>query len=403
MKGDYEMTDEELLAPLRQEPPGVPTIDVRRAMAEGLRHRRRHFWTGGIASVAVVALLGGGGVLAAASMNGEPKPAPKPTPVSLPTTCKVSVLPYPPGMRSQVDGGDPSGHYLVGDYFGHDGVPKPLIWKDGFILAHPTIPGGTLSDINSHGEAVAAGWDPPGQNHGYVYKDGRVTKLKGGLSRTQVINDEGVVAGTLGDVIHGVPARWASSIAEPEKLPLPPGMKAGQVTGIAEDGTILGTVSSDARANAESGILWFPDGTYRLLRLAAAADQGARIFVPQSKTGDLIFGVEQVIDKARQETDSQMRYNVTTNSYESMSRPASELDRMPIADGRSVGTIGNGESNLPAMFAGPKELRLPVNGNQPRHYSMASLSDDGQVVGGTTSSLSGDAKLSDEPLMWICH
>jgi uncharacterized membrane protein len=151
----------------------------------------------------------------------------------------VAVLPTPAGAtRAEADGGDPSGHYLLG-YESIGRSSWSVIWKDGAVLARLAAP--SFYDINRHGVAVGAGAEH-NVSHGYIYRDGRATPLPGGPAAAEAINDAGVIVGGTGGSGEpdSVPIRWSSPAAEPEKLALPPGMNVGRAFGIAEDGTVVG-------------------------------------------------------------------------------------------------------------------------------------------------------------------
>jgi hypothetical protein len=366
------MTDDDLLAPLWAELSIHSTVDVRRAMAEGTRRRRRRNWTAGVTAAVIV-------VLVAVGVSAI-KPRPKPQPVT-PTGCAVTRLPA--GQpRTTVLAGDPSGHYVTGREVGADGS-RTVIWKDGKVEARPEAPGVRLSlgPINSSGVAVGSGI-VGNQTYGYVYRDGRVTRVPGGQASLTAINDAGVIAGELGRTGEAAPARWSSPGATPMKL-----SPAGLVTGIGEDGTILGT------AGDNEGMLWFPDGTSRVLRLPVQPGQRSRAFQPAAIVGGWVYGVDAAVSSAGWPSSARLRYSIADNRFERMETPG---DISGYADnGWAAGRTG---PMTPVVVAGPTVVSLPTAGTGPGQYEVRSISHDGHVIAGSVMTAGGET-----PLIWTCR
>jgi hypothetical protein len=399
MKEVNDMLDEEILAPLRQEPPGYPAIDVSRAMADGARRRRRRQWTAGVATAAAIVLVVAGGALAATTVNHRPAPKPVAT-TPVPTSCTVQALPTG-GLRTSVSAIDPSGHYILGEQ-SPDGYTHPIIFKDGVLVSRPANPSGNFSAINSHGVAVGMGY----VNHisqAYVLRDGRITPLAGGVSSARAINDSGVIAGVVGrEGFDSRPARWPSPDAAPEKLPVPPGQVWGVASGIAEDGTIWGQVITK---QVGSGAIWLPDGSLRLLTLTPQTGERLREFSITTVIGGWAYG-----NVSATRTDGwpgekyRARYNIAQNRYE----------RLPVLAGQAGGQAENGwivgyitdaktHASHPVIYAGSKIVRLPEYKPLPTtRYMVGPISRDGHIAVG--SSFTVDGKHPEEtPLIWTCR
>jgi hypothetical protein len=229
-----DMTDEQILAPLRTEPPGPPKIDVPRAMAEGARRRRHRQWASGPAIAVAVALVATGGVVTG-RRHAAPDPAATTPP---PKSCTVATLPTGDGSRTDVLWGDPSG-YLLGEQLPKGGNwSRPIVWKNGVIVSNPGVPAGyqVFVAINDHGVAVGSSM------YDLVYQ---AYVMRGGASDASGINDSGVIVGYVGHnsaptKLDGVPVRWPSSDAAPQRLAFATGWQFGEADGIADDGTVWG-------------------------------------------------------------------------------------------------------------------------------------------------------------------
>jgi hypothetical protein len=383
-----------LLSPLRGEPTTPSRVDLTRAMTEG-RRRRVRWWAGGAAIVALTGAAAAGGTVAVSALNGPaPRPAPRivtpsPPPIKLgPTSCTVTVLPADGARQAFVTGGDPSGHYLVGQIYGSR---KPVVvWKDGKIAARLTMPGASnraLRDLNSTGVGIATSTDAGDTPRSYLYRDGRFSPLKGGESTAVAINDAGAVAGVLGTAR---PAVWSSPTAAPVRLKLPAGATTGDVYGIDEDGTVLGAVG---RSNSEfTGYLWLPDGTGRRMPLPTVEGERANYFWPESIRNGWVAGRAVAESSDGGQSFTWYRYRVATNHYEPLPEVAGMSSRVA-ANGWVVGVNGS-----VTVFSDAGVLTLPSY-RTDEDYNVTSFSTDGLVVGGTSAA----ADLVNRPLMWRCR
>jgi hypothetical protein len=115
----------------------------------------------------------------------------------------------------------------------------------------------SFDDINSHRVAVGSSFSGDTQ-HAYVYRNGAVTRLKAARPRPSRSTRPVSSWAPWNPATGGLPARWSPAGAAPTKLPVPAGVVTGETAGIAEDGTIVGTV---APAHAgDTGYLWPPGG-----------------------------------------------------------------------------------------------------------------------------------------------
>jgi hypothetical protein len=402
------MNDDEfgalLLRPLAGEPAGPPRIDVAKAMRDGRRLRRRRWWTGGTAFAAVTATAVAGGVLAAATDPDKPRPDLPPDPI-LPAACVLEVLPLGAHKSVDVTGGDPSGTYLVGSSDPVYGKKHAvLVWRDGKLIADVPVPGDelTMSDINGSGIAVGSTNGVP--FYPVIYRDGKVSKLRGGLGRAVAINDAGVIVGMLGKYGEEVPARWATPDAEPQPLPIE-GVQAGpfaqQVVDLAEDGTIAG---SGGGGLSDGGYLWLPDGSRHGIKLPKIP--GAAGFKPGAFRHGWLYGLVMLRVSAASSGPAVMdgdgmtpyRYDPRTETWQKLPDPPYGVQ---IAGGANLSALAD-----PKIYVGDQILSLPPyapaveNGDA---FDIHALSDDARIVGGSTLSGRADPELDLRPLLWRCR
>lgn len=405
------MSDDELgvrlLRPLAGEPSGYPRIDVAKAMAEGRRRRKLRWWSSGVAVVALTGAAVGGGSLMATAMDQDPAPRPAPTAIATPkpsapaantpTGCTVTRLPTNGIKKAVLTAGDPSGHYLAGRlYLGGTGFNRPIIiWKDGKILATAAMPGSdqSIDDLNAAGVGVGTSFDTQERQHAYVYRNGTFHQLAGGEAGASAINEAGAIAGTLGAAYAGVPVRWSSATAKPVKLPLPKGAGLGDVAGIGEDGTIVGTVGP---ADGEgSGYLWFADGTTRTMTVPTVDGTKGTFFWPESMSNGWVVGRAVRDDKDGSRGFESYRYQISTGKYEPIAVPLDAFSRLA-----ANGWIAGVQNQLPVIVAGGRAVPLPPHGTNLQ-YVMSSFSADGKVAGGY--SVGDGTPVTNEPLMWRCR
>ncbi|MEV4709368.1 hypothetical protein [Actinoplanes sp. NPDC049316] len=395
-----------LLRPLAGEPAGPPRIDVARAMAEGRRRRLTRWWASGTAIVALTATTAAGGTLALSAV-GRPGTAPRPVatpvpsitaaaPLERPKDCTVTRLPTDGVAKALVTGGDPSGRWVVGRTYpaGKDDGSRPLvIWKDGKIADTVRIGGSDQSfeDINTRGAAVGYTFDPGVVP--YAYSNGKVTRMPGGEATVSAINDAGVAVGSLGPIYEGMPARWSSVTAQPQKLPVPPGTEFGTAADIDEAGNILGTVQPEGKEG--SGYLWLADGTHRAMPLPKVDGTKATMFWPESIRNGWVVG-RSVIDTKDERRFAFFRYRIDTGRYERLPAASGMPDRVA-ANGWIIGTarrpVITSEGNVTTELPGYRK----ATGRQD--YLIESFSDDGRTAAGYSSG----ENLSNHPLLWKCR
>jgi uncharacterized membrane protein len=409
MRDEDEMTDERavrLLHPLREEPEAPARIDVARTMVEGRRRRVLRRWSGGAALIALTSVTAGGGTLAVTALrDATPVPGPVTTATAsaapsavaaapaVPTGCEVTRLPTDGVKKSLVTGGDPSGRYLAGRLY--RASANTIIWRDGRILATPRVPGDDASfgDINRSGVAVGGGFVTSERQQAYVYRDGRLSELDGRGTTARAINDAGVIVGSMGMPYSGLPVRWDSAGAKVTRLRLPAGATTGSADGIAEDGTIVGSVASDDGSES-SGYLWLPDGTGRTMSLPPVDGEKANFFWPESIADGWVAG-RAVLDKPDgSRWFAAYRYRIADGTYEKLAGPG-----YPVLIAEN-GWVTSG-TQQPVIVAGEEQVELPLYPDAD-DYQVSSISADGRVVGGSGAAL-GEDQVGNDPLMWTCR
>ena len=129
---------------------------------------------------------------------------------------------------------------------------------------------------------------------------------------------------------------------------MPAGMTSGRADGVDEDGTVVGRIAADD-SRTESGYLWLPDGTGRVMEMPEIEGGPADYFWPESISNGWVAGraVDDRADGSRYFTS--LRYR--------------------IADGR---------------------------------YKISTFSADGRRLGGYTTDSDGE-QVGTEPLLWTCR
>jgi hypothetical protein len=300
---------EDQLGELGQEPPAANRIDVAETMREGRRRRRTRQIAGGTALGVAVLLAATGGIavgtirttqppLPAASKKTKAVVSPGP---ATPKTCKVTRLPTDGVVKSVVTGADHTGHWAAGRLYGTRarGDYPLVIWKDGAFQKTIDVSGEdqSIEAMNAKGDGAGSTFlngDVDNQK-AFAYVGGKVTLLPGDeQSVAAAITDAGVIGGSSGDR----PAVWRTPASQPELLPLPEGATSGSVNGIAEDGTILGTVGTPTADDATS-YLWLPDGKLRKIPFPKATEGDTKTVVQTNRFwGDAIRG-DWVVGTAR--------------------------------------------------------------------------------------------------------
>lgn len=196
------------------------------------------------------------------------------------TVCQAVALPVPAGTESEVNGGDPTGRYLVGrvEYPDRSAV---ALWQDGILneIDVSSLPNlrVDLHDVNRHGVVVGERTINNTSFHSdaFSYRDGVFTMLPplnpGEPTRALGINSRGDVVGTSGDGWRPVvwPARQPGTV---RALPLPAGATRALVTGIDEDGSVVGHL---APYPPGTPYLWPTRGRPRALPVPAGSMGGS--------------------------------------------------------------------------------------------------------------------------------
>jgi hypothetical protein len=414
-----------LLAALRDVSPAPPRVDLDAARSEARRRiRRRRLATGGgiIAAVTAVAIAV---PLAITAIHREPTPPPLPAEPTSVTCGTPQILPLPAGWSdTQFAAADPTGRFIGA---GPDTLNigyKVAIWDNG--EPHELPSDGTtrqrqLMAISSNGTAV--GWvatylsSVTAVNAGWIYFHGRLTELPvapalGAGTRVQpsAVNNAGTAAGTVDD---DTPIVWRNPGAEATVLPLP-ATWIGGVTGITDDGTVIGAAGPPVVNSDFVGVVWPPSGGYRLLpqpRFAGAT--AAERFVPFSIRHNLIVGYATSSQGRTAGTTYFATYDLTTRKY-TIGREApstigvasinSRLWWVGESPSRSIGDpqpllISTPRTGVQTFFSPPTP--------RPQLYSDSAsfINDTGSLVVGSISN--PDASNREPPSLrlavWHCH
>lgn len=435
-----EETARQLLAPLVSSPTSASTVDIRRAVATG-RRRVRTRRLAGVGAVAVVAGFAIAGVPATMDLAGratEPAPPPaatqpsypdgpaSPTPAALPV-CVVDRLPVPDdAFQSLVTGGDPSGRFLLGRSYHHTGRDgsnlisgirvEQVIWDHGELTVLD-LPGwdGMLIDINSHGVAIGTSFPASDSlvQTGWVYADGELGELAGGVPRA--INERGAVAGSREPVeFHYRPVVWRSPDADPEELSIPGSSWSVEAVGVDVDGTVVGAGHDRDQVTGPpaSAFVWWPDGTRQDLPVPPGTDG----FMPTHIRDGVVTGradYRQSQDLARFPV---VQYDLATGEFTELSGDGMLHAFEWTATGWLAGTSLASETGLGLWHHStgvlPLPVRLPGVEDLPEEdltSSIASVSDDGRVLGGQLSSGravpadGGQTMGVDDAASWRCE
>jgi hypothetical protein len=387
------MNDDEygalLLRPLITEPPAATGIDVAEAMRSGRRHRRARSWFTFSGLTALTAATATGGVLALTGPDPTPRPDLPPDP-AVPAACTAYRLPTGGAASAAVTGGDPTGVYLVGTTNPDAGKERAvLIWRDGRLAASVPMSGKfpVMSDINSSG--VAVGSSPEMTYLPYVYRDGKVSRLKG-IGMASVINNAGTIAGTRYDGKTAIPVRWAGPDAEPELMKLPPGTDSGKAMDITEDGTIVVTLTSGGPL-LEQTYLWLPDGTIRQIEPPKTGKgEATRFSASYYRFGWLYGGLAEPVQNGTAPATPEMggfeahayRYHVDTETWQKMPDGLAPLSAF----------IGR------KIFTYPE----PAAKSTEDAFLLGYVSEDARTAGGHSFSNRANPDHPSSALMWRC-
>jgi hypothetical protein len=191
--------------------------------------------------------------------------------------CRQIVLPSP-GLGSAVNGGDPTGHYLVGAVNYADRQAGAL-WRDGRFSE---IDDSVLEkvqmfyhDVSSRGVAVGERMTDYSSFHtdAFTYRNGRFTMLPalvaGDDTQALAINTRGDVVGMSGLT----PVRWPVNRPDTVRaVTMPDGQPvSGRVLDIDDDGTMIGYL---APYPPGTPYVWPANGTPHPLTIPAGSISG---------------------------------------------------------------------------------------------------------------------------------
>lgn len=332
-----------------------------------------------------------------------------PPAAAAPTSCTVARLPLPAGVSNvEVTGGDPTGRYLLGHVLYQDGAPKPsaaraVVWRDGTVLTTLRTGGNVnLVDVNSSGVAVGSAGNYPASPPS-VYQNGKLSALPGAKRGWATgINDRGAVAGVTftgtADTVTAV--RWPSATSAPVVLRAPTGYQVHRVSGIDEDGTVVGVVGRTAETGV--GYVWRPDNTGYLLPRPPVTEGLVLTHhdVTAVRNGHVAVNAWVPDSEGERGKYWAFRFNLATGRYE----PTGGYLGQQWVDGTAVNAAGwlttvGGLINLSANLltdAGFVELPTIVTPG-PADTAARALSDDGHTIGGSVSR--GDFS---QPVRWHC-
>ncbi|MEV4347611.1 hypothetical protein AB0J83_24415 [Actinoplanes sp. NPDC049596] len=422
------MRDEEygalLLRPLDGEPDAPSKIDVAKAMRDGRHRRGRRWWAGGSALVAAVAAASVGGVLATGG-GTPPKPKVLPPDPPMPGACVPAMLPIGGHPDANLTAGDPSGTW-------HAGVSEPnyheppvfnslLIWRGGQLVTDAKAPASSFGVRDINGAGVAVGFSDTGANQPFAYRNGSFHKLAGGAGEPVAINDAGVIVGNVGPTENETrPVRWRSLTAPAEPLPLPAGVRPGEVRvrDIAEDGSIVAEIG-------RGGYLWSPDGTGRFLKPpkghypapsmspiplpSGMPSVEARLPFPDTSSAGvdpqftpLTFARGWIYGHLLSESSITLpyRYDPRSDTWQRLGDASTQADLSGngmFAGDRTAAYVGRALLTLPL----PPEAASPKEGEN--WMSLTSIGDDARTVGGSMISGRADPSHRDRPVIWRCR
>ncbi|MDR7277562.1 hypothetical protein [Catenuloplanes atrovinosus] len=395
MKNDNEEAEaRRMLAPLAEDPPTDPRIDVDETMRVGTRRRRTRTVAGGATFAAVLAVtagvglasLPGGGSAGTPVAAGSSAPVPPPVPVGVGepapegAACAVTEFAARAGTPMAVDR---TGRWTVvsegkygTSYLLDNGAevgqvpPAPGVDGDGSVLI--------VTDINSSGTFVAWAYAPSQTSRAYAYVDNTPTPLKGEQAQAVAVAETGTaIGGKAGER----PVVWATPAAEPTQLALPEGYRSGEVVALGDDGkSVLGTIGRGETTEITldgavgTGVIWpSADADPAFLPLP----EGAEWVRPTAMRGDWVVGL--VSD------GSAFRYHVPTKKIERL--PAQIIWPSDVA---TDGTVAGTAVSAPIVFSRGHHAVLLVGGEvrvldpdaaEGTLYELIGLSENRVVTG----------------------
>jgi hypothetical protein len=289
------MTDFEL-------PPS--NVDVDRAVRAARRTDRR-LRVGGAA--AVVLAVGVTAVAVAVGIGGGHGPEQV---AAATCTAKITTLDAPGASSTtlRLRGGDPSGRYLVGTSYHEKGggyTIRGVLWKDGEARLFDVPSAGEnqttiASDVNGEGVVVGGDLSEAERTGVWTWRDGQVRKLPAvpgyDLYQDVRVNERGDVAATATKLEGTRLTRSGQSVAVvwPADAPDRPRILRGpgwvRVTGVGDDGIVLGLVGDGQLVRRGKPYAWTPDGQARPLTVPQGWDGGEPVGV---RDGRIVGYVER--------------------------------------------------------------------------------------------------------------
>lgn len=380
-----------------------------RALVGGRRRRnRRRLVVSTSAALAVTSVVIGLNVLP--QRQETMRLLPQESPIGGATTCTVHELPPPPGYPRQsfIQGGDPTGRYLVGQVYRGDNQ-YPVIWDNGVAKAVPmqgTEP--RLHDVTATGVAVGSslmGDDAGLDGVPWVYRDGSLSRLKGFRANAMAINERETVVGR----VNNLPGVWRTATAAPEPLPLPPGSWLdGSATGINEEGYIIGWATPRGPTKTKGGgpivaLLWRPDGSVHQLALPQEYRQPTPYVQPWSIQGDWITGT---LTALRGGTAVSLRWRISDGAVQALpdigfARVINRLGWIASVSPPRL-TTGPGQTmDLPTDIPGYRGMKLP-DGSYRIDANVSVISDDGRTLAGTLNNSEPEKPFGSIVVQWTC-
>lgn len=307
-------------------------------------------------------------------------------PASAAANCAIHPLPLPPGaLAGSVDGAGPDGT-LTG--YATTGVNPPdgaaMLWRDGRIAATVPHAPGALLDLNTAGDGVGDSVDGQSRHHPWILHGG-IAHRRSGEGTAHAIGERGqLVGGRLTGTGNGppveVPATWPAGAQDPVNLPMP-GNETGTATDIAADGTIVGTVGTNA-------YLWHPDGTGAMLPRPPGVP-ATEIVRADAISGHFVVGSAPTVGVVRWDLTTGTVATVPGLTYGDQNRVNAAGTVLGEHGYAAVTVTGGTPVTLPSL--GPGYLNVP-----------AALSADGRVAGGMTQTNQNPSPLTEKPVYWTC-
>lgn len=209
--------------------------------------------------------------------------------------CRQVALPTPAGTFSDVTGGDPSGHFLVG-HVRYPDRSAGAVWRNGRFseIDATSLPNVQIDyhDINRYGVVVGERMTDYSSFHtdAFTYRDGAFTLLPplrdGDSTEALGINARGdVVGNSIGNGL--TPVVWpAGEPGTVRELTMPDGQLRGRALGIDEDGSVVGYL---APYPPGTPYLWPANGTPRPLPVPEGSDGGLAVAIQRGIVAGNVF------------------------------------------------------------------------------------------------------------------